>query len=299
MRGNKKARVESNKMKQKQNKLEVVEEEGKDVSDDETPVKTAKNKHTIEESKAETGSDVIEEPKVTNKELIASDLDTDSENEDIEMQTIDESVEVEEEINDSDSDSNNDDEEEDDDDDSPEGFSLKESKERAQQMIKQTQDAHKSIKSQKKKILQDRQLKNREQKQNKTTAPEHDSDENDENDEKVDEIINSILDEVNKPKTVITTQPKAKNQKIIFDDNEVSELSFDDEDIEMEKESLPKIKAQHLYSVDKIKDIGSDARAFLQQHFFGNRLQREKITKSKYVKRSKKKTELIGRRKKV
>lgn len=290
---NKKERLESKKKILEQNQLEIVleiasdeefEEDGKEIiSNDEKPVKTSKDRHKSEEGKTENRSDVEkEETKQNSKELIESDLETDSEYENEEEM---EDIKGEDELSDSD------------DDDIPEGLSLKEAKERAQQMIKQTQDAHKSIKNQQKKILQNRQLKNRQQQQNKTSIAVPTTEQASEEDTKVDKIIDSILDEVDKPKIVITTQPKAKNQKIVFDDEE-DEEEFYDKDIEMEEQPLPQIKAQHLYSVDKIKDIGSEARAFLQEHFFGKRLQREKITKSKYTKRSKRKKDM-GRRKKI
>jgi len=209
--------------------------------------------------------------------------DDEEEEEDDEEEEEEDEIEKQEQNQDSGSDS----------DEAPEGISLKESKKKAQQKEQDIVEANKLLKLQKKQLVQDRQLKNRKQQERANKDKKKDtnkakSKDDIDNEKTNDDYIDTILSQVNKEKTVTKTQPK--NMKITFDE----EFDFGDDDIDegIEADSNA-IQAKHLYSVNKIKDIGADARDFLQEHFYGRRLRREGKKKSKY---SKKNLKLISKR---
>ena len=254
---------------------ERIEEDDDDEEDDE------------EGDEEENEEDYEEDNKEDNEEGDEEMEEGDSETEEVEglkeeMEEEDNNKIVEEEqIKDSGSDS----------DEAPEGISLKESRKKAQQKEQDIVEANKLLKLQKKQLVQDRQLKNRKQQErankDKISANKKNKSKDD-GDKTNDDYIDTILSQVNKEKTVIKTQPK--NKKITFDED----FEFDDDDIDegIEADSNV-IQAKHLYSVNKIKDIGADAREFLQEHFYGSRLRREGTKKSKY---SKKNLKLISKR---
>lgn len=179
------------------------------------------------------------------------------------------------------------------DDEAPVGISLRDSKIKAQQIQLQIAEANKLIKSHKKQVIKERQLKNRKQQENKKKSLVPDKLDVEllklayTNEEDVTEdSVSAILEKVNQEKRIYKSQPE--NQKISFNDDIDEGLDTDDgfgdfgEDDQMETE-FPRIKAQYLHSVDKIKDIGASARDFLQEHFFGKRIRREKSIKSKFT----------------
>ena len=219
---------------------------------------------------------------------------------------------IEEEENDEDEDDENEDDEEEEDnekdhvesddgsdsDEAPEGISLKESKQKAQEKAQKISEVNKSAKLHKKQMIKDRQLKNEKQREHKKKLPEktkekelavdHDDDIIGDTD---DESIDAILNQMKEKKSVIKTQPE-KNQKITFPEED-EDFDFEDDAMDTDPHS---IKAQHLYSVNKMKDIGDDARQFYQEHFFGARITREISAKAKY---SKKNLKRINRESKV
>jgi len=200
-------------------------------------------------------------------------------------------------------------------DEAPEGISLKDSRKKAIQIQQDISDAKKLKKSHQKQVIQDRQKKNRQQQEKskkeshqlpdkisedvlKLVQQEAEEEQNSDSDMDIDELLNQIGQE----KPAFKTQPK--NQKITFenDDDPGFDEQFLDEESEDDLESglQAPITAQHLYSVDKVKDIGTDAREFLQQHFFGKRLKREKKFKSNFKQKvGSKKSKQIGKRKKI
>jgi len=199
-------------------------------------------------------------------------------------------------------------------DEAPEGISLKDSRKKAIQIQQDISDATKLKKSHQKQVIQDRQKKNRQQQEKskkkinqlpdkisedvlKLVQQEAEEEQNSDSDMDIDELLNQIGQE----KPAFKTQPK--NQKITFEDGD--DPGFDEQFLDEESEDdlesglQAPITAQHLYSV-KVKDIGTDAREFLQEHFFGKRLKREKRLKSNFKQKvGSKKSKQIGKRKKI
>ena len=228
----------------------------------------------VEDDKMDDEEDEVEDDKMDDEEDEEEEEEEDEEEENLEEE--EDEIEKQEQNQDSGSDS----------DEAPEGISLKESKKKAQQKEQDIVEANKLLKLQKKQLVQDRQLKNRKQQERASKDKKKDTNKakskDDIDKEKTnDDYIDTILSQVNKEKTVTKTQPK--NMKITFDE----EFDFGDDDIDegIEADSNA-IQAKHLYSVNKIKDIGADARDFLQEHFYGRRLRREGTQKSKYSKKN-------------
>ena len=250
------------------------------MTDGEEPKSEIGNIVESDEEEVE-GDDDGAEIEVEDDEMEDEEEDEEEEEEDEDLEEGEDEIEKQEQNQDSGS------------DEAPEGISLKESKKKAQQKEQDIVEANKLLKLQKKQLVQDRQLKNRKQQERANKDKKKDTNKAKSKDEfdkekTNDDYIDTILSQVKKEKTVTKTQPK--NMKITFDE----EFDFGDDDIDegIEADSNA-IQAKHLYSVNKIKDIGADARDFLQEHFYGRRLRREGTKKSKY---SKKNLKLISKR---
>ena len=164
------------------------------------------------------------------------------------------------------------------------------------------------LKLHKKQLVLDRQVKNRKQQQQKVVPKKIDKDilklakEAEEAKENTDDDhFEAIFSQLNKEKTVIKTQPK--NQKITFPEDEgFADFDLTEDGLEevMETDSHT-IQVKNLFSMNRSKDIGTAAKDFLQEHFYGNRLRRETALKSKISKKNLKirKRSSIGKRSKV
>ncbi|XP_066915898.1 ABC transporter F family member 4-like isoform X2 [Clytia hemisphaerica] len=311
--------------KTKEKSLEFVEDDKPDEHTEpqiteESSVKKSRNNKNSKEKKSDavTSEDIAEEelqikespvkkkkrksPR-QDKEQISEITEDDANDKEIE----DEPIETKVELNNSPP--------TDSEDEAPEGISLKDSRKKAIQIQQDISDAKKLKKSHQKQVVQDRQKKNRQQQEKskkkshqlpdkisedvlKLVQQEAEEEQNSDSEMDIDELLNQIGQE----KPAFKTQPK--NQKITFEDDD--DPGFDEQFLDEESEDdlesglQAPITAQHLYSVDKVKGIGTDAREFLQQHFFGKRLKREKRLKSNFKQKvGSKKSKQIGKRKKI
>lgn len=187
-------------------------------------------------------------------------------------------------------------------DEPPEDLSLKLSKERAQEILKQQNDARHSLKEKKKQQHKEWQMKNKKQKQDKKKKQEELGESDNEqhaNDEtqkatlipeklsdsllqvaaktfKVDTDSNPIVSNKLHVKNTVQFKKSKKmskrNKRIKF--NDIEEGDGDNEQ-SLSSQNIG-IKAKFIGAVSK-NDVSKGAREFLQQHFYGRRLKRQPI----------------------
>lgn len=179
---------------------------------------------------------------------------------------------------------------EDDSDDEPEDISLKEGKRLAEENRRKEIESNKSIKEMRKqklkKIENRNALQQKEKRERKPTSVVP---------EKLDDDILKFVDneiEIN-PEDIISTKTIGqKNKKIIFSDDEEGDGDNDDEDIHSDNDDIEsqggeikqnKVMAKYINDVHK--EENNSAREFLKNHFFGDRLKRDNLTKYMPVKK--------------
>lgn len=159
------------------------------------------------------------------------------------------------------------------DDDAPEDITLKESKRVVQEAWEQQVKSALLLKEQKKKLVKEREKQNKLQHSKKSNAIKSSLP------EKLDAELLELAEEEEAKKTmgkdVLKTQMVIPNRKTYFSDSD------HDSDIE---DTTEENKIQACYIGEVKKGIDKSVQHFLQNHFYGNRLQRE-VTKGNKKKR--------------